>query len=355
MRVFRPYQNIVSIKGRFLIWVLVLLAALALVFPALASAVEYPKLSNRSLTLDDVSPGALTNYIISYAYPSPTTIGSIRLLICTTAIIDEPCVNPGGDLSLANLDSQTGITGFSIFSQSSDEILLSRAPAAAGTVQSTYEFGDVSNPAGLAARFFIRIQTYPTADGTGVFNHASSVVSAITEPIVINTEVPPILYFCAGLTITQWCNNVTGNFIDYGTLSSVGPNYSTSQFGVATNAAGGYVVTVNGDTMTSGNKVIDALTVPTASSPGIPQFGINLRANTNPATGQDAVGAGVGVVGTDYDIPDSYKYADGDIVASAITGSFFNTFTVTYVVNVPSDQAAGVYNTTIGYICTAAF
>lgn len=350
----RPAKNIASITGRFLV-ALVLLIVISLSYLAQTQAADYPKLNNRSLSLGDTSPGVATDYTLSWQYPAPTTIGSIRLEVCTDGFIDNPCVNPSADLSAATLINQTGITGFSILSQSSDEIILTRAPAAAGTGQSTYVFDSVINPASLQARFYIRISTYPTANASGPFNHFSSVGSATAEPIVINTEVPPILYFCAALTIDTWCDNVNGNHIDYGDLSAVTGDAAISQFGVATNAVGGYVVTVNGDTMTAGNRSIAPLAVPTANTPGVPQFGMNLRANTDPPNGLDVSGVGIGTVATDYNTPDVYQYNDGDIVASAVTGTLFNIFTVTYIVNVPPDQPAGVYNTTLAYICTAAF
>ena len=350
----RSAKNIISTAGRFLI-VLVFISVIILGQLGRVYAVDYPKLVNRSLNLDDTSPGATTAYTISWQYPAPTTIGSIKFELCTDGFIDNPCVNPTGDMSAATLFSQSGITGFSILSQSAGDIVLTRAPGAAGTVQSTYVLNDVINPAGLQERLYIRISTYPTADATGALNHFSSVGSAISNPIVINTEVPPILFFCAALTITDWCAVLGGNQINYGDLSPITGDAATSQFGVATNAAGGYVVTINGNTMTSGNKTIAALSSPTAHTPGVPQFGLNLRANTSPALGSDITGTGTATVAAGYATPDLFQFNDGDVVATALSGTLFNTFTATYVVNVPPAQAAGVYNTTIAYICTAAF
>lgn len=351
----RPAQNIASTTGRFLVC-LVFITALSLGIIQRVQAVDYPKLSNRSLNISDTTPGATNlTYTIRFSYPSPTTIGSIRLQLCTDGEIGGTCTSTGGSLAAAALSSQTGITGFSINSQSADEILLTRAPGAAGTGQSTYEFTGIDNPTGFPDTFFIRIQTYPTGDGSGVVNHASSVVSATTEPIIITTEVPPILYFCAALTLDEWCQNSVGNQINYGALSPATASASTSQFGVATNALGGYVVTINGNTMTSGFKTIDPIAVPTINLPGTAQFGLNLRANTDPAVGQDVIGTGIGTVAAAYDTPDTFQYTSGDTVATSVTGSLFNIFTVTYIVNVPPDQAAGVYSTTIAYICTAAF
>lgn len=333
----------------------ILLASLSL-SGSTVSAFDYPKLLNRSLNIGTTEPGVSTDYTISWRYPSNTTVGSVRLLICEDPYVLEPCSStPASDFSSGTLSSQAGVTGFGIVGQSANEILMSRSPSSASTVQSTYVFDNMVNPIGIHSVFYIQIYTYSSSDGTGTPNHMSSVASATASPILINTEVPPILYFCAALTVDDWCRNVSGNFVDYGNLDPVNGHSVTSQFGVATNAVGGYVVTVNGSTMTSGNKKIAALEVPTGYVTGEPQFGLNLRANTNPALGQDVTGAGIGVVTSDYSYPDMYKFADGDTVATSATGSVFNTFTATYILNLPPEQPSGVYNTTIAYICTAAF
>src|SRR5690606_37125717 len=213
-------------------------------------------------------------------------------------------------------------------------------------------FNDVTNPATVTHRFFVRIYTYLSTDGSGTAHHMSAVANAVTTPIVVTTEVPQILYFCAGLTITDWCNDVQGSHIDYGDLAPYVTDYGTSQFGVATNAENGYVVTISGHTMAAGNKLITPIETLAPNSPGTGQFGLNLRANTHPPAGADVTGAGIGVVDADYDVPDMFLFNDSDEVARAATGTVFNIFTVTYIVNIDPDQPSGIYNTTIAYICT---
>ncbi|MDQ3065360.1 MAG: hypothetical protein M3Q36_03775 [bacterium] len=351
----RPAKNIVSTTGRFLFG-LVLINFLLISIYSTVGAIDFPKLPNRSLTIEDTTPGVSNRYVLSWRYAQAASVGSIKLEMCTSGGYDETCVSPNGDMSAATLFSQNGETGFSINSQSTNSILLTRGADAVDTVtQSTYTFDTINNPSGLQKTFYIRISTYSSSDGTGAFNHFSSVVNATTEPIVINTEVPPILYFCTGLTIDLWCDNVSGNMIDYGNLSAVTGHYDTSQFGVATNALGGYVVTANGNTMTAGTRTIDQTIVPSAFTPGVGQFGMNLRANTLPAVGQDPYGLGISTVSAGYNNPDVFQFNDGDEVASSVTGTLFDIFTVTYIVNIPPNQPSGVYNTTIAYICTAAF
>jgi hypothetical protein len=347
-----------SIKtGQSIISLVLLTIVFFGLFVPIVSA-DYLKLSTRSLAIGSSVPGATTDYVISLSWLTSTSIGSIRFLLCEDYVVDQPCPSSlGGDLSGALLTAQTGsLGGFSVASTDTDEILVARGSAGlTGTGMHSFSFDNIVNPAGVHHRFYIQIFTYSSTDGTGTPTHMSSVASATAEPILIYTEVPDILFFCAALTITEWCDSVSGSYIDYGDLSPLVEDAAVSQFGVATNAIGGYVVTISGNTMTAGNESIAALGAPTINIPGVPQFGLNLRANTNPPNGQDVFGDGFGVVAADYNTPDQFKYVSGDIVASAVTATTFNTFTATYIVNVPPDQPSGIYNTTVTYICTAAF
>lgn len=319
---------------------------------------DAPRVQNRSLRIGTSEPGATTEYTFSWRWPTNSSVGSIRFLVCSDAYVEDPCsATPDADMSAATLSSQSGsLGGFGISSQAANEIILSRGSAGAtGTGQYTFVFANVVNPTVVEHRFFVHILTYSSTDASGTAHHMSAVANAVTTPIAITTKVPPILFFCAGLTVTEWCEDVSGNFIDYGDLAPYVTDYGTSQFGVATNAQNGYVVTVNGNTMASGNKLITPIESLAPNSPGVGQFGLNLRANTDPPAGADVTGAGVGVVAADYDTPDLFLFRDGDTVATAATGTMFNTYTATYIVNIDPDQPSGIYNTTIAYICTAAF
>lgn len=334
------------------------LVGLFAAFFQIAEAAPYEKLGTRSLNIASSVPGEVTTYTITMSWQSSTSNGSIRFLLCEDYVVDQPCSStPAGDLSAASLTAQSGaLTPYAVQSTAANEILINRGSAGAtGTGMYSFTFEDVQNPTGLHHRFYIQIFTYNSTDGTGTPTHMSSIASATAEPIVVSATVPPYLWFCAALTITDWCDSVGGNYVDYGTLDPDNGHYATSQFGVATNAVGGYQVTVNGDTMTSGSRTIEPLAVPAPFTTGIQQFGLNLRANTAPAIGADAVGPGLGVVDADYDVPDQFLFVDGDVVASSLTATTFNTFTVTYILNVNPDLPSGVYNTTIAYICTASF
>jgi len=335
--------------------VLLLMCAFV-VFTAQATVVI--RFSNRSLFVWDINPGATTKYTISLTYTTVTTVGSIDILFCVSPIPSEPCVPPPGlDVSGAVLSDQTGETGYSILFQDTNHIILTRAPGVVGNTPSTYDFDNVVNPTSTSHSFSARLSDYASTDATGTLIDLGSVVSEVTEPIIIETQVPPILIFCVGLQVTQNCDNTTGgNYTDMGNLSPTDTLTAVSQMAAGTNASNGYVITANGTTMEAGSHVINALATPTLSTQGNSQFGLNLAANSTPNIGSDPDGASLNaVVAPNYSIPNQFMFQDGDTVASAPNVSLIRRFTVSYIVNIPPNLRAGVYTTTITYICTGRF
>ncbi len=130
---------------------------------------------------------------------------------------------------------------------------------------------------------------------------------------------------------------------------------ATSQFAAYTNDGSGYAVAMTGVTMTSGNNVIPPLASPQPSLRGVSQFGMNLRANSNPNVGLDPIGAGTGKAQAGYNIPNQFKFVPGDTIVISSLPTQSNIFTASYMVNVSAAQNPGVYSSTITYIATAQF
>jgi hypothetical protein len=122
----------------------------------------------------------------------------------------------------------------------------------------------------------------------------------------------------------------------------------------ATNAEGGYNLRVIGGTMASGNNVLPAMNG-APSQQGVSQFGINLRANTNPIIGQEVTGPGSAGIAAGYNQQNQFRYQSGDVLVSTADPDNFRKFTVSYIVNVASGQPGGVYATTLTYICLGNF
>lgn len=274
---------------------------------------------------------------------------------CTTPLFQEACTAPTGiDVSGVGLQGQGGETGFSVFSASANQIVITRTSAPVTQVASQYVFNNAINPSSTQT-FFVRISSYATTDATGSYTDAGTVSNSTTQTINISTEVPPILEFCVGVTISGDCSTAKDNFIQLGDLN---PNFTasgTSQMWVGTNALNGYIIDMLGTTMTSGNNIIAPLVAPTASAAGNVQFGVNLRANSTPSVGQNVEGPGTAQPTANYNIANKFMYKSGDTVVAAGNSSDWQRFTVSYIVNINAAQPAGVYNTTVTYICSAAF
>jgi hypothetical protein len=312
---------------------------------------------HKSLSVSSSVPSLTTKETISLTVPQKIPVRSIKFTYCDLPLIAEQCSPPKGlDVSNAKLLSQTSVTGFTMLQRSQHQFVLTRALANPAHGKISFHIGNVVNPSFLGT-FFVRITTYTSPDGSGTENGHGTVASSTANTINVSTKVPPILNFCVGVQIpkSRDCSSATGHLIDMGTLTPRSTGKGSSQMLVATNASYGFGITAIGDTMSSGVHTIPALSRPTYSAPGNSQFGINLRANSNPAVGSNSSGKGTATPSNGYNVANQFMFHDGDTVAASNGVTDFNRFTVSYITNVASSQPSGVYATTITYICSATF
>lgn len=335
---------------------LVALVLVLLVFAAPASAAM--RFQERSLYMNSSVPGATTSYTVSFRYMSPQVVGSVDMLFCVDPIPYHPCVTPPGlDVSNATLSHQTGETGYSILSKSTNHIVLTRVPSMMTSGGSSYTFDDIVNPTDTEQAFSIRLRSHGTTDATGPQVDFGSVRGQVTDGVVIETQVPPMLIFCVAQQVSDNCTSTNDTYYsDMGTLSPDSTLTAQSQMAVGTNASGGFAITANGFPLSAGTNVIDGPTTPTESTPGSNQFGMNLVENSVPAVGSNPEGTWANAVASpDYSTPNKYKYVPGDVVAFSPNVSLMKKFTVSYVVNSSESLRAGVYTTTINYIASGRF
>lgn len=332
-----------------------LLVALVFVVPATAST----RLQERSLFVHSAVAGETTKYTVAFKYVTPTPVGSVDMLFCIDPIPHHPCVAPPGlDASGAVLSEQLGEAGFTIAQKSPNHLLLTRAPAMPLTAgKSSYTFDNIKNPNDSEPSFSIRLRTHASTNATDPQIDFGSVKSQMTDSIVIETQVPPMLVFCLAEIVDNDCsvsNDVY--FTDMGNLSPSETLVAQSQMMVGTNASRGFAITAVGAPPAAGTNVIDATTAPTASRQGTNQFGINLVANNTPVVGSDPEGAWANAIPSpDYAIPNQYKFVSGDVVAFSPNVSLMKKFTVSYILNSSPTLRAGAYSTTINYIASGRF
>lgn len=341
----------------YLLLELLLAASLVLIYIANPVSAAM-RLQERSLYMNSARAGETTFYRISFRYMSPDAVGSVEMLFCEDPIPYRPCVTPPGlDVSEAVLTDQTTETGFTIGSQSQNRLVLSRAPVSPVGERASYTFDNIVNQSDPDRPLSIRLKTLASTDGSGPQIDFGSIRGQVTEPVEIMTQVPPMLIFCMAEQVEYNCTNTNEvYYTDMGTLSPGATLTAQSQMAVGTNASAGFVITANGPPPTAGTNIISALEVPTVSSPGQNQFGINLVANTQPAVGIDPEGEWVNADATpDYSRPNMYKFEDRDIVASSPNVSLMKKFTVSYILNSSPDLKAGVYTTSVNFIASGRF
>lgn len=340
------------------------------------------QLTPRKLTLQNGAtdfgskPGGIVDHEFQFTTASSGNVGSIKFEYCTTA--SGTCTLPTGLITTGGttaLSYENGATGFTLNKTTNGSPYLTRAAANINTsVALTYRLSNITNPTTTNQAFYVRITTYASTDTTGGVSDFGTVAASTATQIVLTGTMPESLIFCAGATISTTagipdCTTATAGAVSFNQLfSPTDTATATSQMAASTNATGGYSITVNGPTLTSGSNTITAMAAQAASSRGISQFGLNLKLNTV-ATSTTPVGAEVAIAsnGVDYrgqaaagyETVDNFKFVSGESVANSANGGAGPTnaqiYTVSYIVNVPGSQTAGTYTTTLTYICTPTF
>lgn len=335
------------------------LALLILIAPLLYFApVAYAdNLLSRSITIEDSRVSVNTFNRYNFTVPTAGTIGSIEFEYCENdPFVGAPCTAPAGlNVSGAAIAAQSGETGFSMHaSTNSNKIVITRAPSANLALQTVmYRFSNIVNPSNETS-VYVRISTFASDDASGARTDEGSVVFATVRDLQVEGYVPPYLTFCVGITVDLNCSSANGSFIALGELSKTNANTGTSQYSGATNDPGGFSTSMSGTTMTSGTNIIPPMSTPQSSTPGTSQFGVNLRANSNPSVGQNRTGSGSSTARPDYNSPNVFKFAS-QVISNSNLPTNFNRFTVSYLVNVSNAQPPGVYSATLTYIAVAAF
>lgn len=315
-------------------------------------------LVNKSVTISNPQPDEATDMLFHFELASSVDIGSVVFDFCTNnAFINTPCDPPTAlDVQGVSLVAQSGATGFNVHpNTTANRLVLSRLPSNSGPGVLEYHLSGVHNTSEARDTVYVRIYVLPTTDGTGTYTDAGAVAYSTGEGLNVGAYVPPFLLFCVGVTVEIDCTSTEGSQIDLGELEPNFTTAATSQYAGATNDESGYTVTIYGTTLTAGNQTIPPLQVPTASQPGISQFGINLRDNSSPDVGSNAFGPGSSAPTANYATVDSYQFISGDIISIAPDRSSYDRLTVSYIVNVNADQPPGVYAATFTYIAVASF
>jgi hypothetical protein len=133
-----------------------------------------------------------------------------------------------------------------------------------------------------------------------------------------------------------------------GILSAENTATKTAIIKVRSYLSGGYILRVTGDSPKFGTHNLKTPAIPTASVPGLEQFGINIVANSSPSVGSNPIqapGSGIelGKASGNYSLENMFMYLSGDTVAYSDTDSSQTDYTLSMIVNISNSTPAGHY------------
>lgn len=332
----------------------ILIVIMLAIFPS--QSVNAQNLLQKSVEIGSSRPSIATTNNFEFTIPGYTSIGSIQFEYCNNSpFAGTPCSIPEGlSVGGASLTAQSGETGFSIFSSTVNSIVLSRSSSPTSAVPVSYSFDNIINPDSTSETVYVRISTFASEDASGPRIDTGAVVFSTANNLIVRGYVPPYLKFCVGINVAIDCSSASGNRASFGNLSSSQARVATSQFSGATNDPNGYSVHLLGTTMTSGNNVIPAINSTDISRPSSNQFGMNLRANSNPGVGSEPEGSGSMAPVASMSLQNQFSFKDG-VIASSSIATDYKRFTASYLTNISANQPPGIYSTTLTYVAVATF
>lgn len=143
---------------------------------------------------------------------------------------------------------------------------------------------------------------------------------------------------------------ITSATVNFGAFSTASTKTGTSTFSVLNYTTYGYVAYIVGSPPSNGSHTLAGMSSTAASSTGTEQFGINLVANTAPATfGANPVQVpsgsfSFGSAASNYNTTNMYRYVAGETIAQATKNSGETDYTISYIVNVSTSTAGGSYS-----------
>ena len=154
-------------------------------------------------------------------------------------------------------------------------------------------------------------------------------------------------------------------FVNMGVLTPGTAGVGTATFSARTYLNNNYIiVSPRGAPRNESGAEIDPMTSMGAFNSALEQFGINLVANTSPATqganpSRQPLDNGTfafGEAAPGYDTTNNYKYSPGDIIARSVTRGYGETdYTISYIMNVIPTTPAGLYRMEQDLVLTATF
>ena len=361
--------NTVTVVGLWLIFALLAFQAGPLLQIAYAAA-----LTSKSDTMTSLKASTAGNHTILFT--TPTGVASAETIILTFASFSIAAALNFEDLDLSSEASggdgvcDTGDTEEALVDSSPSTSQWSAVRTSATVI--TFTSGGASAVIAAGAEVCIEIGTNAEEGVTGVEqitnptagSYTLAIAGTMTDSGSIAIEILSDDQVATTATVDESLTfSISDNAIGFGTLSSGSARYATDDAAgsgtdpsggahtltAGTNGTGGYTITVDGATLTSGGDTITAMATEVVSSAGTEQYGLRITIASGPGT-VDAV----------YDDTPANTFAlvTGDFpdaIASAAGASADTVYEMHYLANIASNTEAGSYTSTLTYTATATF
>lgn len=166
-----------------------------------------------------------------------------------------------------------------------------------------------------------------------------------------NTDRQPYIQF-----------TVSNTNLDLGSLSATGTKTATASFSIKAYLSHGFTIVNASDPPSNNGYTMQPISsVPSASSAGTEQFGINLVSNTSPITfGADPTftpdsSFSNGLVAPDYSSHNLFVYRKNDTIAYSNASSSSTNYTISYIFNISSVTPGGTYELHHVLVATATY
>lgn len=218
--------------------------------------------------------------------------------------------------------------------------------------------GAIQQTIGINEKEFVSTEEFVLFPGEGVALYQETNAGDTGVRYYMTTEWQEVALPAAPPSITM---SLSDNSVGFGSLSSLSSRYATGDslgsstlytaahtISAATNATGGYVITVSGTTLTADAATVTPIGA-TALSPsiGAEQFGIAVSTAT-----------GTGVAVAPYATTNQYAFATSsfpDTIATGAGDEILSDFNVSYVANIGASTEAGEYSSQVTFTVTGTF
>ena len=366
-----------GLRKTFLQSILVKISSIFLIFGLSFGTACAAALTNISDTLSSARIGALSDHSIVFTTPTGIAAGSTTLIFFSTSTGNSEFGIP---TTLSFTDVDVNIGGPYVASATLASVPSGATWGVARISSTTLLLTNGTSPVTPGQTVYIRIGTNAINQSTGV-NQITNATTTGNKAVYLSGGTSTPMFDNGTTTVNLITNdtiNITATVLQtltfsistttlyFGNLSSVAPKFASSTgtsgdtldivahtLAVSTNAAQGYSLTVQGQTLTSQQYATNTITAigatPATSSVGTEQFGIY-------ATKSGGVN---GTITTPYATVSSFGFnataTTSAVFASGSSPTATETYSLHYIANISATTEAGSYTANLIYVGTANY